>query len=148
MLSYESSCSCNSYIRKTFSTLYQVHGAFSGSLLAQHNDQGHELVIYYMTRSMIKTEHRYNPVKKECLTLVFADPKKQHYLVGQTMQVISKINPLRLLMTKLFVVNGRLAKWAILFLQYEMRFLPQKAIKGQTLADFRAINPIEGDETL
>ena len=38
-------------------------------------------------------------------------------------------------------LNGRLAKWAILLSQYEMRFLPQKAVKGQAVADFLAEHP-------
>ena len=44
----------------------------SGALLAQINDQGHEQAIYYLSRTMIRAEHRYSPVKKECLALVFA----------------------------------------------------------------------------
>ena len=39
-----------------------------GALLAQNNDQGHEQAIYYLSRTMIGAEHRYNPVEKEwCL---------------------------------------------------------------------------------
>src|SRR3954462_10446160 len=68
----------------------------------------------------------------------------RHYLVGQTIHVISKVNPLRLLMTKPSSLNGRLAKWAILLSQYDMHFLPQKAIKGQAIADFMAKNPAPG----
>jgi len=87
---------------------------------------------------MIGAEHRYNPIEKECLALVFAVQKMRHYLVGQTVHVISKVNPLRLLMTKPSPLNGRLKKWAILLSQYEMQFLPQKAVKGQAVADFLA----------
>ena len=112
-----------------------------GALLAQNNDQGHEQAIYYLSRTMIGAEHWYNPIKKECLALVFAVQKMRHYLVGQTINVISKVNPLRLLMTKPSSLNGRLKKWAILLSQYEMRFLPQKAVKGQAMADFLAEHP-------
>jgi len=49
-----------------------------------------------------------------------------------------KVNPLRLLMAKPSSLNGRLAKWAILLSQYEMHFLPQKAVKGQAVTDFLA----------
>ena len=79
---------------------------------------------------MIGAEHRYNPIEKEYLALVFAIEKMRHYLVGQTVNVISKVNPLRLFMTKLSSLNGRLEKWVILLSQYEIRFLPQKAVKG------------------
>ena len=90
---------------------------------------------------MIEAEHQYNPIKKECLTLVFAVQKMRHYLIGQTIYVISKVNPLRLLMTKPSSLNGRLAKWAILLSQYEMRFKSQKAVKGQAVVDFLAEHP-------
>ena len=90
---------------------------------------------------MIRAKHRYNPIEKECLALVFAVQKMRHYLVGQTINVILRVNPLRLLMTKPSSLNGRLVKWAILLSQYEMCFLPQKAVKGQSVADFLAEHP-------
>jgi len=46
-----------------------------GALLAQNNDQNHEQAIYYLSRTMIGAEHRYNPIEKECLVLVFAVQK-------------------------------------------------------------------------
>jgi len=45
---------------------------FLGVLLAQNNYQNHKQAIYYLSRTMIGTEHRYNPIDKECLVLVFA----------------------------------------------------------------------------
>jgi len=35
-----------------------------GALLAQNNDQGDEQAIYYLSRTMIGAEHRYNPIEK------------------------------------------------------------------------------------
>jgi len=81
-----------------------------GALLAYYNDQGYKQAIYYMSKTMIGAEHRYNPVEKECLDLVFAIQKMRHYLVGQTIHVISKVNPLRFLMTKPSLLNVHLAK--------------------------------------
>ena len=66
-----------------------------GALLAQKSDEGHEQTIYYINRTMVGAEHRYNPVEKECLALVFAVQKTRHYLTGQTIYVVSKINPSR-----------------------------------------------------
>ena len=43
-----------------------------GALLAQKNDDGHEQAIYYLSRTLIGAESRYNPIEKECLALIFA----------------------------------------------------------------------------
>ena len=96
-----------------------------GDLLAQNND--HEQAIYYLSRTMIGAEYRYNPIEKECLALVLAIQKRQHYLVGQTIHVVLEVNPLRLLMTKPSSLNGRLAKWAILLSQYESNSCRKKS---------------------
>jgi len=45
-------------------------------------------------------------------------------------------------MTKPGSLNSRLAKWALLLSQYDMRFVPQKAVKGKGLADFLAAHPV------
>jgi len=45
-------------------------------------------------------------------------------------------------MTKLGSLNYRLAKWALLLSQYDMIFVPQKAVKGQALAEFLAAHPV------
>ena len=45
-------------------------------------------------------------------------------------------------MTKTSSLNSRLANWAILLSQYDMTFVPQKAIKGKALADFLATHPV------
>ena len=71
-----------------------------GALLIQKNDEGHEQAIYCQRRTLIGGESRYNPVEKECLALVFAIQKTRHYLVGQTIHVIFRVNPLRIIMTK------------------------------------------------
>jgi hypothetical protein len=77
-----------------------------GALLAQNNDQGHEYAINYLSRTMIGAEHRYNPMEKDCLALVFAVQKMRHYLGGQLIHVISRVNPLWLLMAKPSSLNS------------------------------------------
>jgi len=81
-----------------------------GALLAQNNDLRHEQAINYLSRIMIGVKHHYNQVEKRVSSFGFRVQKMWHYLVGQTIHVISKVNPLRLLMTKLSSLNGRLAK--------------------------------------
>ena len=43
-----------------------------GALLAQKDDNGHKQAIYYLSRTLIRAESRYNPIEKEFLALVFA----------------------------------------------------------------------------
>ena len=57
-----------------------------GAMLAQKDDNGHEQAIYYLSRTLIGAESRYNPIEKERLALVFAVQKTRHYLVGQHLQ--------------------------------------------------------------
>ena len=45
-------------------------------------------------------------------------------------------------MAKPSFLNSTLANWTILLSQYDMTFVPQKAIKDQALADFLAAHPI------
>ena len=57
------------------------------------------------------------------------------------------IDPLKFLMTRP-TLTGRLAKWAVLLLQFDITYVPQKAIKGQALADFLAAHPLPADSPL
>ena len=89
---------------------------------------------------MIGAQHHYNPVEKECLAFFF-HPEDATLYSGPDYSRHLKVNPLRFLMIKPSLLNSRLAKWAILLSQYEMQFLPQKAIKGQVVIDFLAEHP-------
>ena len=138
-ISHKTSSLSSFHIRKTVPALCESYSL--SALLAQKDDNGHEQTIYYLSRTLIGAESRYNPIE-ECLALVFAVQKTRHYLVGQIIHVISRVNPLCLLMTKPESLNSRLAKWALLLSQYDMIFSPQKAVKGQALAEFLAAHPI------
>ncbi|KAJ8627664.1 hypothetical protein MRB53_020971 [Persea americana] len=52
------------------------------------------------------------------------------------------------LVTKAGSLNARLAKWSILLSQFDIRYVPQKTIKGQALVDFLAEHPLPKDSPL
>ncbi|XP_062116114.1 uncharacterized protein LOC133830173 [Humulus lupulus] len=54
---------------------------------------------------------------------------------------MSKADPLRYILSKP-VLSGRLAKWSMILSEFEINVVPQKAIKGQALADFLEAHPI------
>jgi len=51
-------------------------------------------------------------------------------------------------MTKPRSLNSRLANLAILWSQYDILFVPQKAVKGQALVDFLAAHPVSESSKL
>ncbi|KAI4372892.1 hypothetical protein MLD38_011074 [Melastoma candidum] len=90
----------------------------TGFLLAQKNDNGKENALYYLSRTLTGAELNYTPIKKTCLALMFAIQKLRHYLQAHSVRLISRADPLKYIM------------------------FPQKAVKGQALADFLADHPI------
>jgi len=65
---------------------------------------------------MIGAEHRYNPMEKECLALVFVVQKMRHYLVGQTIHVISKVQSFKIVYDEAITTewsNGKMGHIAL-----------------------------------
>jgi RNase H-like domain found in reverse transcriptase/Reverse transcriptase (RNA-dependent DNA polymerase) len=118
-----------------------------GALLAQENQDGNKNALYYLSRMMVGAEHGYSPIGKHCLALIFAVKKLRHYMLAHKIILISKVDPLKYLMTRP-MLTGRLAKWAIILTEFDITYTPQKAIKGQVLADFLAAHPIQDDSPL
>jgi hypothetical protein len=108
-----------------------------GALLAQENENGKENALYYLSRVLVGAEHAYSPIEKHCLALVFAVKKLRRYMIAHRVTLISKVNPLKYLMTRP-MLTGRLARWAIILTEFDIGYAPQKAIKGQAMADFLA----------
>ena len=115
-----------------------------GVLLAQENDNGKEGALYYLSRTLTGAELNYSPIEKICLALIFALQKLRHYLLAHSVRLISRADPLKYIMSKP-VLTGRLAKWALMLQEFEITYVPQKAIKGQALADFLADHPVPND---
>ena len=61
-----------------------------GCLLAQNNVEGHDQIVYYLSRVLNSAETRYTPFKKLCLALYFACTELRHYLIKSQVYVVSK----------------------------------------------------------
>jgi len=77
-----------------------------GAMLAQNNDDGKESSLYYISRTMVGAEINYSPMEKICLTLVFAFQKLRHYLLSHQIILISKVDPLKYILSK-HTLSGR-----------------------------------------
>ncbi|KAM0888475.1 hypothetical protein ACQ4PT_028304 [Festuca glaucescens] len=118
-----------------------------GALLAQHNDEGKEVACYYLSHTMVGAERNYSPIEKLCLALMFSLKKLRHYMVNHEIQLIARADTLRYVLSQPALI-GRLGKWALLMMEFDLTFVPQKAIKGQALAEFLAAHPVPDDSPL
>ena len=68
-------------------------------LLAQNNVEGHEQVVYYLSRVLNSTEIRYTPIEKLCLALYFACTKLRHYLIKSQVYVVSQTDLMKYMLS-------------------------------------------------
>ncbi|KAG9444492.1 hypothetical protein H6P81_015832 [Aristolochia fimbriata] len=115
-----------------------------GTLLAQGDEDNKEHSLYYLSRTLVGAELNYTPIEKTCLSLIFAIQKLRHYLLAHSTNLISRADPLKYIMSRP-ILSGRLAKWALLLSDFEINFVPQRAIKGQALANFLADHPVPAE---
>lgn len=127
------------YISATSTTL--------GVLLAQHNAEGKECAVYYISRTLVGYELNYTPIEQACLAIILAATKLRHYLLTHKVQLIAKIDPLKYLLSKA-ALTGRLAKWVMILSEFDIEYVDRKAIKGQVITDQLANAPLIGDHPL
>ena len=82
-----------------------------GALLAQ-DQEGVEKPIHYISRLIKGPKLRYSTTEKVCLSLAFAMSKFNHYFLGHCVQLVTKSNPMKYLLT-LSQLLGRIAQWTI-----------------------------------
>ncbi|KAL0463065.1 UNVERIFIED_CONTAM: hypothetical protein Slati_0194100 [Sesamum latifolium] len=90
---------------------------------------------------MTPNEVKYSPIEKLCLVFIFVIQKLKHYFQSHSVHLVSKANPLKYVMTKL-VLSDRFARWYLQLQQFEITYIPQKAVKWQVLADFLDDHPM------
>ncbi|XP_062021144.1 uncharacterized protein LOC133737640 [Rosa rugosa] len=121
--------------------LYLAAAEYSiGSFLAQDNDKGKERAVYYLSRILTPVEERYTPVEKLCLALYFSAIKLRHYMLPSIVQIISKTDLIKYMLTRP-IIRGRIGKWTMALSEFTFKYVAQKSVKGQALADFLAHHP-------
>ena len=78
---------------------------------------------------------------------MFALKKLRHYLLCHEVQLIARADPIKYVLNQP-ILTGRIGKWALPMMEYDITYIPQKAIKGQALADFFAAHPVQDDSPL
>jgi ribonuclease HI len=68
-------------------------------------------------------------------------------MLAHLIQLIARAYPVRYVLNQPALM-GRLGKWAVIMMEFDITYVPQKAIKGQALADFLAAHPIPDNSPL
>ena len=112
-----------------------VNQVACGGFLAQYKEGSLiEHAIYYVSKTFIDYEKKYSHIEKTCLALVWMCQKLRHYLLASEVKILSKLNPLKYILEQPFL-SGRVAKWQVLLMQYDLEYVSQQSIKGQAIAD-------------
>ncbi|XP_028058066.1 uncharacterized protein LOC114261939 [Camellia sinensis] len=110
-----------------------------GALLVKDVD-GVEHLVYYISRKIRGAEVRYTLVERHCLALVFIAQKLRHYFLAHQIQIVTRIDPIRYLLSKP-ALTGKVARWLLALGEFEITCVVPKAIKRQALADLFAQFP-------
>ena len=119
-----------------------------GALLAQYQEEPRkENVIYYISKKMLAYEEKYSPLEKICVALVWATRKLRHYMLAFEVLLIARMDPLKYLMEKP-MQDGKTAKWVLLMLEFDIKYVTQKSVKGRAIADHLAHCSLEEVEEI
>jgi hypothetical protein len=86
---------------------------------------------------MLDAETRYPDIEKLCLCLFFTCTKLRHILLSVEIIVICKSDVIKHMLSAP-VLKGRLGKWIFALSEFDIRYQPAKAVKGQALLDLIA----------
>jgi hypothetical protein len=121
---------------KSFYIYLSVRDTSIASAVVQVYDSK-ENVVFYLSRRMLDTKTRYHEIEKLCLYLFFTYTKLRHILLFAEIIIICKSNVIKHIMLAP-VLKGRLGKWMFALSEFDIRYQPVKAVKGQALADLIA----------
>ncbi|CAL2229378.1 unnamed protein product [Prunus armeniaca] len=111
-----------------------------GSLLVQDNKEGKEQAIYYLSRTLTRVERKYSAIERLCLALYFTAIKLRHYMLPFTTYIIAKTGLIKYMLTRP-MLRGKVGKSTLALSEFAFKYVPQKSIKGQVVADFLADHP-------
>jgi ribonuclease HI len=121
---------------KPFYVYLSVGDTSIASVIVQVQD-GKERVVFYLSRRMLDAETRNPEIEKLCLCLFFTCMKLRHILLSAETIVICKSDVIKHMLSAP-VLKGRLGQWMFTLSEFDIRYQPAKAVKGQALANLVA----------
>ena len=125
--------------------LYLAVSDFSTSAALVRERDKVQQPVYYCSRALRGAEERYPKMDKLILELVTTSKKLLPHFQAHIIEVQTKY-PMKQILHKQ-EASGRLIKWVIELSEFDIRYKPRTAVKGQILADFiMEFTPAESTE--
>ena len=117
-----------------------THQVVSAVLVVEREEEGHKFPlqkpVYYVSTVLTPCKSRYPHYQKIAYAVFMASRKLRHYFQEYPITVASEV-PLNDIINNRDA-TGRIAKWAIELLPFEITYKPRRAIKSHMLAYFVA----------
>ena len=117
-----------------------MHQVVSAVLVVEREEDGYKFPlqkpVYYVSTVLRPCKSRYPHYQKIAYAVFMASRKLRHYFQECSITVASEV-PLNDIINNRDA-TGRIAKWAIELLPFDITYKPRRAIKSQVLVDFVA----------
>ena len=78
--------------------------------------------VYYVSKHLLKTEVRYPELERLALALITSTRKLRHYFLAHQLVILTN-HPMKQVLRRP-EVSGRLVKWAVKLMQFDILYQP------------------------
>jgi hypothetical protein len=114
------------------------------AILAQHDDDGNEIVLSYASRKLLPRERQYSTIQQECLAIFWATRMFENWIYGRKVIVQSDHKPLAWLST-MTNHNSMLMRWNLYLQRYDLQFEWKKGSENTNVDSLTRLKTIGSD---